>query len=185
VNAALAVPAGCTPIAIRVDEPRQLFDSMDPAPFRERDLDPRADEYITETARELPAATQPALIVHLATGGLDRVVAGEVAISVQQYYARRAATVRRSLRELFRTGRISLVIGVVFVAFAIAFGDWLAATIVNERYAKLAQESLVIGAWVALWRPIEIFLYDWWPIRAEARRYERLATMPVLLSSEP
>jgi hypothetical protein len=27
-------------------EQRQLFNSMDPAPFRERDLDPEAQEYI-------------------------------------------------------------------------------------------------------------------------------------------
>jgi hypothetical protein len=185
VNAALAVPAGCTPIAIRVDGPRQLFDSMDPAPFRERDLDPRADEFIAETARELPASARPALIVHVARSGTDSLDAGEVAISVQQYYARRAATVRRALRDLFRTGRISLAIGLAFVAFALAFGDWLATTFMSERYAKLVEESLIIGAWVALWRPMEIFLYDWWPIRAEARRYERLAAMPVLLRSEP
>ncbi|HTO48639.1 MAG TPA: hypothetical protein VML91_13455 [Burkholderiales bacterium] len=37
----------------------------------------------------------------------------------------------------------------------------------------------MIGASVALWRPLEIFLYDWWPILAEARRYDRLSAMPV------
>jgi hypothetical protein len=26
-----------------------------------------------------------------------------------------------------------------------------------------------------MWRPLEIFLYDWWPVRAEARLYDRLA----------
>jgi hypothetical protein len=41
------------------------------------------------------------------------------------------------------------------------------------------RESLLVGGWVAMWRPIEIFLYDWWPVRAEARRYDRLAAMPV------
>ena len=39
----------------------------------------------------------------------------------------------------------------------------------TERYAALIENSLVIGAWVALWRPIEIFLYDWWPIRARGQ----------------
>ena len=43
----------------------------------------------------------------------------------------------------------------------------------------LIQDSLVIGAWVALWRPLEIFLYDWWPIRAEARLFDRLGEMDV------
>jgi hypothetical protein len=30
-----------------------------------------------------------------------------------------------------------------------------------------------------MWRPIEVFLYDWWPVRAEARLYDRLSAMPV------
>jgi hypothetical protein len=33
----------------------------------------------------------------------------------------------------------------------------------------IIRESLLIGGWVAMWRPMEILLYDWWPIRAEAR----------------
>jgi hypothetical protein len=30
-----------------------------------------------------------------------------------------------------------------------------------------------------MWRPLEVFLYDWWPIRAEARLFDRLSAMPV------
>jgi len=41
------------------------------------------------------------------------------------------------------------------------------------------RESLLIGGWVAMWRPLEVFLYDWWPIRLEARLYDRLSAMPV------
>ena len=33
--------------------------------------------------------------------------------------------------------------------------------------------------WVSVWRPLEVFLYDWWPIRNEARLSERLSAMPV------
>jgi hypothetical protein len=39
----------------------------------------------------------------------------------------------------------------------------------------LLRESLVIGGWVALWRPLEIFLYDWWPLRADRRLFQRLS----------
>jgi hypothetical protein len=49
-------------------------------------------------------------------------------------------------------------------------------------FASILHESLLIGGWVAMWRPLEVFLYDWWPIRAEARRFDQLATMPVRLS---
>ena len=40
-------------IDLHVGEIRQLFNSMDPSPFRERDLDPKAEAYIVESAREL------------------------------------------------------------------------------------------------------------------------------------
>jgi hypothetical protein len=43
----------------------------------------------------------------------------------------------------------------------------------------LGSARLVIGGWVAMWRPLEIFLYDWWPIRDERQLYERLSVMPV------
>jgi hypothetical protein len=36
-------------------------------------------------------------------------------------------------------------------------------------------EGLVIVGWVANWRPIEIFLYEWWPMSRRRRLYERLA----------
>ncbi|MFH0343868.1 MAG: hypothetical protein ACHBNF_17505 [Chromatiales bacterium] len=78
-------------------------------------------------------------------------------------------------------GRISLVIGLAFLAGAILLGEFVAALITNERYGSIVQQTLVIGGWVALWRPLEIFLYDWWPIRAEARLHDRLSEMDVRL----
>ena len=85
----------------------------------------------------------------------------------------------RRLRELFRVGRTSLVIGLVALASAIALGDFLAALMKGSRIAEIVRESLTIGGWVSMWRPLEIFLYDWWPIRSEARLSDRLAAMPV------
>jgi hypothetical protein len=76
-------------------------------------------------------------------------------------------------------GRTSLVIGLVAVASAIALGDFLAALMKGSRIGEIVRESLTIGGWVSMWRPLEIFLYDWWPIRSEARLSDRLAAMPV------
>jgi hypothetical protein len=39
-------------IEIRIREVKQLFNSMDPSPFNERDLDRDADEYIVNWAHE-------------------------------------------------------------------------------------------------------------------------------------
>ena len=98
--------------------------------------------------------------------------------AVHEYFTQRALDSRRQLRNLFRRGRISLVIALVFLTAALAASD-LIGSVSQSGFGKVFREGLLIGGWVAMWRPLEIFLYDWWPIRAEIRLSERLSTMPV------
>ena len=168
-------------LELHLGEVRQIFDSMDPAPFRERDLDPKASDYIVGWAEETPKGQPLALRVHLSReqpSAADGTLIGD---AVREYFRGRAAATRRELSQLFRTGRISLVIGLAFLAVAILLAEALAGLVSKEGWAWLVKESLIIGGWVALWRPLEIFLYDWWPIRTRARLYDRLAAMQVSL----
>jgi hypothetical protein len=41
------------------------------------------------------------------------------------------------------------------------------------------RESLVIGGWVAMWRPMELLPYDWRPVRINQRLFQRLSRMDV------
>jgi hypothetical protein len=173
------IPDTCHRIEVRVSELRQLFNAIDPSPFRERDLDPRAEEFIVEWSRDFPADARFALIVHLdrAPGRPDE--AALLSDAIHEFFRQRARGVRRNLRQLFRRGRISLVIALAFLAVSIAVGDALASYFEDSRIAGIAREGLLIGGWVAMWRPLEVFLYDWWPIRADAQLSDRLAVMPV------
>lgn len=167
-------------LEIHVAEPNQLFNAMDPAPFRERDLDPGAEAYIINWARE----TRPGQPLGL-TVRVDRdAAAGDsdmVRDAVREYFRRRAQATRRELRQLFRVGRISLLIALAFAVAATIAGEAVAKWIGTERSHGIIEGSLIIGAWVALWRPLEIFLYDWWPIQEEARLHDRLGQMGVRL----
>jgi hypothetical protein len=87
--------------------------------------------------------------------------------SIHQYFKQSAMESRRRLRELFRRGRISLVIALAFLGTSIALGDAVASFFRDTRFVAVIREGLLIGGWVAMWRPLEVFLYDWWPIRAE------------------
>ena len=166
-------------IEVNVGTLKQLFNSMDPSPFRDRDLDPKVDEYIVEWAREVATQRPLALVVYLSRDHARDEDAAELQQAVHEYFHARAAAERRSLRRLLRTGRISLVIGLLFLAAAMILGDLVSGLVGRYDYGEIIAHSLLIGGWVALWRPIEIFLYDWWPIRAEAKLYDRLSAMPV------
>src|SRR5688572_25935853 len=174
-----AIPDDCRVIEVRVAELRQLFHSNDPSPFRERDLDPAAERFIVDWSRELPVDARLALVVYLErdAGRADEAVILREAI--REFFGQREIAARRTLRELFRRGRISLAIGLAFLTSFIVVGDWVAGFFAESRLGQVFREGLLIGGWVAMWRPIEVFLYDWWPIRAEARLFSRLSSMPV------
>ena len=169
---------GAAVLQLHLGELRQLFNSMDPAPFRERDLDPKATDYIVDWATEAPAGQALAMVVRLDKPTPDGALPGD---AVREYFQRRAVAKRRELSKLFRVGRISLVIGLAFLGGAISAGEALGNLVAKDSHAYLLRESLAIGGWVALWRPLEIFLYDWWPLRAQARLYDRLGAMQVTL----
>lgn len=173
------LPAGCALIEVHVGELTQLFNSLDPTPFHERDLDPRAEEFIAGWASELHTDVPLCLVVHV-----DRHVASqaEVAVlrdAVREFFKQRAVVTRRRLRQLLQVGRTSLLIGVAALAVSIVIGDLAATFVISGRFGGIVRESLLIGGWVAMWRPLEVFLYDWWPVRAEARRFDRLSDMTI------
>ena len=178
-SAGHALPPGCAVIEIRVAELRQLFNAIDPSPFSQRDLDPRTEEFIVDWARDLPVDKRWALVVHLdrPAGRADEGAALREAI--HEYFGQRVVASKRKLRELFHRGRISLVIALAFLTASIAVGDVVARHLGDGRLGEVIREGCLIGGWVAMWRPLEVFLYDWWPIRAEGRLLQRLSMMPV------
>jgi hypothetical protein len=170
--------ADCELIEVHVSELTQLFNAIDPSPFRERDLDPDAEAFITDWAREASPGATLGLAIHLdRPAGLANEPA-ELREAIHQFFRHRAELSRRRLRELFRRGRTSLAIGVCTLGVSVGIGN-LVGTFFSSHVADILKESLLIGGWVAMWRPMEIFLYEWWPIRAEATLADRLSVMPV------
>lgn len=166
-------------IELRLRDLAQMFNSMDPSPFVTRDLDAAAEEYILGWAREFTGRPEYELVIQVSTPPAPERAAG-VEEAVRHYFAGRAEQKDREFHELMRRGRLSLVIGLGCLATTLTLGS----LIVRWRLGAVAgvvSESLTIGGWVAMWRPMEIYLYNWWPIRREWRLYERLARMRVTL----
>lgn len=174
-----AAPSRSGVIDVRLRDLSQLFNLMDPSPFHERALDPDAEEFIVSSAKELPSEVVPSLVVFV--DQLDRSPedVAIVARAIRAHFARRAEMKRRELRQLLRLGRISLAIGLAFLAVSLVGGELVTQWMDARSFAFVLRESLVIGGWVAMWRPMEILLYDWWPVRGDQRLFDRLSRMEV------
>ncbi|HXV14631.1 MAG TPA: hypothetical protein VEC56_10555 [Candidatus Krumholzibacteria bacterium] len=172
------IAAECRRIEIHIEELSQLFDSMDPSPFHKKDLDRNAAEYIASSALDLPRRVPLALVVYLDKPPELTDEGRVVGDAVREHFARESLYARRRLHQLLRRGWVSLAIGVTFLATAFVAGTFV-SRMVAETLRPFVRESLLIGGWVAMWRPLETFLYDWWPIVGERRRYDRLSRMAV------
>jgi hypothetical protein len=73
---------------------------------------------------------------------------------------------------------MSMAIGIVFVSFCLVAADFIGGLGTNAGY-NIARESLTIVGWVAMWRPLQIFLYEWWPLQRQIRLYLRLGSAHV------
>ena len=166
-------------IELRVDDIAQLFHTLDPFPFRERDLDREVEEYIVSWARELASKQPIRIVIDFPDTEAQTKTARELSEAFGRYFSDRAGAVQRDLNELFRVGRRSLAIGVAILIACLMSAHFAVGVFFEDPFKRLAEESLLILGWVANWRTLEIFLYDWWPLARRRDLYRRLSTAVV------
>jgi hypothetical protein len=159
-------------IELRLNELSQLFNSMDPTPFHHKDLDRDAEEFIESWALEFPQASRFHITVHLARMPPEdpTELASE---AIRNYFLYKSELSRRMVKVLLREGRTSLMIGIAFLSTCLLVADLL-TPLATGTFLKVLRESLTIGGWVAMWRPMQIFLYEWWPLMRRGRIYRNL-----------
>lgn len=161
-------------LELRVRELAQLFNSLDPTPFLNKDLDHACEAFIDNWALLLPHDSHLHLSIHVEQLTLPAHDAGElVAEAIHNYYGYKTELLRGELKQLLRLGRYSLGVGLAFVALCLMLAEAI-GTLVPAQGAKIARESLTIVGWVAMWRPAQIFLYEWWPLKGRIRVFENL-----------
>lgn len=166
-------------IDLQLERLHQLVHHLDPSPFPNRDLNPDAERYIVEAARELPHAEPWALALWLPAEELGADAGERVGKTLRHYFQWKAETARQRLREHLRAAWRAALLGLTFMALCMLVRNLLAP--LQHLLASTAAEGLLVIGWVALWRPLEMFLYDWWPLEREARLMQRLAALEVSL----
>lgn len=163
-------------IAIKLAEARQLFNTLDPAPFEMRELDADAAAWLLDAGRELHRERKLKIVLYLPAPDA-RIADADMRGAIRHYFHYRAMKYRQQLRHLFRIGRQSLMVGIAFLITC----DFIARYLLvgSAEHLGLVRTGVSILGWVAMWKPVEIFLYEWWPIRQDERTCERLMTAPV------
>ena len=165
-------------ISLRLREIGQLFNSMDPTPFHHRDIDPEAEKFIESWAQEFPPGSRFVLVIHLEKKPAQGDAAALLTEAVHNYFIYEAQMADRELKRLLRLGRTSLLVGLGFLSLCTLAAKAVGA-IGGGAYLEILRQGLIIAGWVAMWRPLQIFLYEWWPITRRRRMLQNLSRAQV------
>jgi hypothetical protein len=166
-------------IELKLESLAHLFDPYDPFPIPSRDLAKSAEDFIVGWAREVPRDAALKIVVHAPDAEATEAARRELADAIARHFAYRAERVTGDLHELFRVGYVALGIGLTVLALCVIGGRFIDGAFGFAPWARFLSEGLIILGWVANWRPLEIFLYEWWPLVQRRRLYRRLARAPI------
>jgi hypothetical protein len=171
-------------IEIILSSVAQLFNSFDPAPFHEKELDSAAEHYIIDMVKDFPPKTSFKLNIYLPPDIATTDRAKKIPTAIHNHFQYKTLVAERKFRSHFRYGRTTLLIGLTFLTIAL-IARQIVSSLDNHLLALIIADALLIIGWVAMWEPITVLLYQLWPIVQLKKTYEKISTMEIDILSSP
>lgn len=171
-------------IEITLSSVIQLYNSFDPAPFHEKELDSAAEHYIVDTVKDFPKKTAFKILIYLPADIASTEQALKIPQAIHNHFEYRVMVQDRKFRQRFRHGRWSLLIGLSFLAIAL-FARQAVSHMANLLFAQIFADALLIIGWAAMWEPITVLLYELWPIIEQKRIYEKITGTEIDILPRP
>jgi len=156
----------------------QLFNSLDPSPFHEKELDPNAEEYIFNAVVDQPKKIPVKMAIYLPENSITGTTRESIILGIHNHFIYKSSVSDRELRRLFERGRLVLIIAMGILFMTLLARQYL-STFEQDLLVRMAGEGLLILGWVTLWEPAYIFIYGWWPIVQKRRIYDKITTMEI------
>jgi hypothetical protein len=156
----------------------QLFNSFDPAPFHEKELDTAAEHYIVDTVQDFPEKTKFKMVIYLPGDLASSDQARKIKPAIQHHFEYRVMTMDRKYRLHFRHGRSTMVIGLSFLTIAL-IARQMVSHLNNQLVAQIFADALLICGWAAMWEPVTVILYELWPILKMKKVYQKISEMEI------
>lgn len=165
-------------IKIKLKDAKQLFNEIDPDPFREKDLDDEAARYIFNSVREHRLKAPVSLVLFLPSDKVQDIANDVIQEGIHNFFEYEENITRQNLRTLLRDGQMALMVGLFFLFICLS-GSHYVLTHSSTMLTHILGEGLNIAGWVAMWKPIDTFLYDWWPLHKTRLYHQKLSSIPI------
>lgn len=169
-------------IDVHISSMDQFYNLLDPSPEEEKDLDEETETYIRNAVEDLtPEERKRARIVLYLCPNLyqNSTTRKQMEQAVTANFAYRLYHENRKYAFALERGRRYLLRGLIFLVLCLVISS-VFTRIFEQNDVNLAlDQSFVIIGWVALWKPVEFYLYDRRDLLDDLAVLEALTAMPV------
>lgn len=160
-------------IEVRVKSPLQLFDARDPAPFWERDLDDDFVGYVMAATKEFSMSTPLKIVIYVEERETKELPKEAIREAFHSYLMYRIDVQRGELKSFVKRAQMFLLIGVSILVSCLSIAQGITVPSPPGMLGIL-RDGIVIFGWVSIWKPIELILFDWYPLYEILRYYDKL-----------
>lgn len=173
---------GKTLIEVELHSMMQIFNSFDPAPFHEKELDADAEEYIYNSVAEFSLKKPLGLVIYLPCSEIGKETEKTLRGAVRNHFSYKKLLTEIELHRLLQRGRRNMAIAFVFLFLCLLMNQFL-STFEEDLLITMLSEGLTIIGWVAIWEPVNVFLYGWWPLVQKRNIYDKILGMGIRVIS--
>jgi hypothetical protein len=155
-------------IEISLQDPFNLYDDKDPSPLKVRDLKPILEQYIFNCLREIPNEDKVRIEFYFYEPPQTQEEKDLLKKSVKDFFSYRCKVRFLDFRLKIKYGLRSTLIGLIFLFFCIYISSVYLKN-QNDIVGQFFLEGLSVLGWVSLWNPVQVFLYEIWPILTSAK----------------
>jgi hypothetical protein len=140
--------------------------------YRKRTLKADAEEFIVEEAEAISRKAAINIKVHLAFSEIK--YKDDIAPAIHRHFCYRREQSQKKYKRILQYGWRILFIALGLLAVIFSLTEIAIRFMPDNRIVLFIRESFIIFGWVALWRPLDLLLYDWYPVKTDINLYYRL-----------
>ncbi len=165
-------------IEIHLKAIHNIFDNRDPSSHFERDIDADAFDYLIGLAEDLPPRQPFRVALWFAEPASETIPDATIVQAFRTHIGFALLRAERRVIREFRQTRTSFILGLALLIASLFLRE-ISKPAPGDALALAIREGILIIGWVAMWRPLESFAYDWLPYVQQRRLLRRMIAAPI------
>lgn len=119
------------------------------------------------------------IVIHIPIS-LEALDTKSISAKFKEFHSIHTTELKNEIRVMRTQSLDALSKGVPIMIAALSLNFMIERLKDHMNYFEfILKESMYIFGWVSMWKPIELLLYDRWPLNRKLKSYDKMLTIPI------